>query len=383
MLVIPHISMAQQQRIHNLSGRLAMVLGFSLGGFIFPWLLLIAALIAWSLIADWRRPAPDPESIAPLFRATAQTPGWQKIFLDLCESPAEEAFLQAMILAHHLQPQNGQLHGKALTLALQVKMPPYRVDFLVNDRLVVEIDGETYHSSPEAMARDRQRDEYLRTQGYITLRIPARLVFDRPEQAVEQVNAALAAMPVSSSSASVDTQWGQASAQLASGFKTIAMKFGDALEMLDAAKEQQRVANVLRGPRDIFDEECVVIEKAFELAQVRQEIESWIGQKEGRREQFQTNLDNLRAQIVALRERRGEPDRTVTFTPIAPFRAPASGASPQFNLAVEEAFRHLAARRAEYFEQVRLRLQGNERMRDAVRQALLEFNAEGCWRLIA
>lgn len=71
-------------------------------------------------------------------------------------------------------------------------------------------------------------------------------------------------------------------------------------------------------PRDIFDEECVVTEKAFELAQVRQEIDRWIGQKEGRREQFQANLDDLRAQIVVLRERRGEPDRTVTFTPIAP-----------------------------------------------------------------
>ncbi|WP_339138895.1 hypothetical protein [Kerstersia gyiorum] len=34
-------------------------------------------------------------------------------------------------------------------------------------------------------------------------------------------------------------------------------------------------------PRDIFDEECVVTEKAFELAQVRQEIDRWIGQKEG------------------------------------------------------------------------------------------------------
>ncbi|WP_443018997.1 endonuclease domain-containing protein [Sphingobium sp. MI1205] len=45
----------------------------------------------------------------------------------------------------------------------------YRADFLVDDKLVVEIDGATYHSSPEAVARDRQRDEDMRREGYTVL----------------------------------------------------------------------------------------------------------------------------------------------------------------------------------------------------------------------
>ena len=45
-----------------------------------------------------------------------------------------------------------------------------RVDFVVGDRLVVEIDGAEFHTTREAFEEDRRRDAALRTAGYRVLR---------------------------------------------------------------------------------------------------------------------------------------------------------------------------------------------------------------------
>lgn len=45
-----------------------------------------------------------------------------------------------------------------------------RVDFVVGDRLVVEIDGAEFHTSREAFEEDRRRDAALRAAGYRVLR---------------------------------------------------------------------------------------------------------------------------------------------------------------------------------------------------------------------
>lgn len=44
-----------------------------------------------------------------------------------------------------------------------------RVDMLINDRLVVEVDGREYHSDPAAFERDRIRDARLTALGYRVL----------------------------------------------------------------------------------------------------------------------------------------------------------------------------------------------------------------------
>ena len=56
--------------------------------------------------------------------------------------------------------------------------------------LVVEIDGTTWHGSPEAIARDASRDEVIHAEGYTVLRIPASVVFDTPAEAVRRVEQA-------------------------------------------------------------------------------------------------------------------------------------------------------------------------------------------------
>lgn len=46
-----------------------------------------------------------------------------------------------------------------------------RVDLLVGDRLVVELDGREFHSSDEAYEKDRQRDLALLERGYLVIRL--------------------------------------------------------------------------------------------------------------------------------------------------------------------------------------------------------------------
>jgi very-short-patch-repair endonuclease len=53
-----------------------------------------------------------------------------------------------------------------------------RVDMRVNGRLLVEIDGYAYHSSPESFDRDRQRDVAAQRAGLRCVRFSARQVLD-------------------------------------------------------------------------------------------------------------------------------------------------------------------------------------------------------------
>lgn len=51
-----------------------------------------------------------------------------------------------------------------------------RVDFLIGDRLIVEVDGREHHAGPEAFERDRRRDALLAQRGYRVLRFSYRQV---------------------------------------------------------------------------------------------------------------------------------------------------------------------------------------------------------------
>ncbi|WP_082585397.1 DUF559 domain-containing protein [Rhodanobacter sp. Root179] len=178
-----------------------------LGGFIFLPLFFLGAFVAWSLIDDLRNPTKpeDHPFFDPKFVPASDT-SWLDRWLALCESPAETKFLRAVLDAYGLSPSKGKLVGNGLSLDLQVKLAPYRVDFLANDRLVVEVDGAAYHSSPEEVARDAERDETLRSRGYTVLRIPARLVFNSPGKAVDRLRTALASrLPQSEPVATVTT----------------------------------------------------------------------------------------------------------------------------------------------------------------------------------
>ena len=182
----------------NLYFRISATIICFLLGFMFPLLFLLSGMIAWSIYSDIKE-APERALQREEAEKRANAPVSPADIRDYCESPAEEAFLDAMVQAFNLETGPGAIEGGGLRLRNQVGMGQfrihhrgdtswqYRADFLVDERLVVEIDGETYHSSPEAVARDQKRDVDLRREGYSILRIPARLVFEAPEEAVNRV----------------------------------------------------------------------------------------------------------------------------------------------------------------------------------------------------
>jgi len=124
-----------------------------------------------------------------------QALAWMDHYRAACESPAEVAFLEAMVSAFNLRPVGGPgstLKGSGLSLRMQVWVGRYRLDFLANDSLVIEVDGAKWHSSEEAKLRDSTRDASLRTRGYAVLRLPAKIPLYDPDRAVADVGSYVA-----------------------------------------------------------------------------------------------------------------------------------------------------------------------------------------------
>lgn len=78
------------------------------------------------------------------------------------------------------------LENNGLKLRFQYEIPPYRVDYLIDDFLVLEIDGPQ-HDADEARSYDALRDNYLRSHGYHVLRVPVRFVCMCTEAIIEEI----------------------------------------------------------------------------------------------------------------------------------------------------------------------------------------------------
>lgn len=111
------------------------------------WILLIFLIIFVVLhfLPDSAPPKPSPR-FRQETRGHISNPHWISFFERHCESPAEVGFLHAMVAAYALQPQSGALWGSGLQLDFQVEEGRYRLDFLVDRWLVVEIDGAAYQA---------------------------------------------------------------------------------------------------------------------------------------------------------------------------------------------------------------------------------------------
>jgi len=73
----------------------------------------------------------------------------------------------------------------------------YEVDFIWRSRrLVVETDGERFHSGPASMRRDSCRDAELEQAGYRVLRFGWNDVDGRPERTIAEIDRALSRSPV-------------------------------------------------------------------------------------------------------------------------------------------------------------------------------------------
>ena len=101
--------------------------------------------------ANGRRTAPLRRLLAAERRAAAFT-----------RSELEERFLALVRTAGLPEPQvNARLHG-------------YEVDFLWRaERRVIEVDGHAFHSTPQALTRDRRKDSNLELAGFPVTRFTA------------------------------------------------------------------------------------------------------------------------------------------------------------------------------------------------------------------
>jgi len=67
-----------------------------------------------------------------------------------------------------------------------------RVDFIIGDRLVIEVDGRESHGDHLGFENDRARDAKLSTRGYRVLRFSYVQVVHRPGEVMSAIRAAIA-----------------------------------------------------------------------------------------------------------------------------------------------------------------------------------------------
>lgn len=71
---------------------------------------------------------------------------------------------------------------------------PNRVDVLLNDRIIVEADSRRWHGRVDSMAEDRRRDRDAQNHGYPVYRFLYEEVKHEPDQIVETLRSAVAAL---------------------------------------------------------------------------------------------------------------------------------------------------------------------------------------------
>lgn len=113
---------------------------------------------------------------------------WTQVrdLLETCESPPERLLLEALIVRGELRPAGLRLEGQ-VSVQAQVEVGHYRLDFLVNDWLAVEVDGRAYHDNPDSFEKDRLRDQRLLEDGITTMRFSARQIFQDAGLAAKKI----------------------------------------------------------------------------------------------------------------------------------------------------------------------------------------------------
>jgi very-short-patch-repair endonuclease len=254
--------------------------------------LLVAAFILWHFVPRVPKAAAEP---SPRYRhdprLTTEQAQWQDFVEEHCESPAEVAFLRAMIGTFAMRPLNSALVADGVRLDFQVQEGRYRTDFLVNQWLVVEIDGAAYHSSPEAIARDQERDHYFEGLGYSVLRIPAKVVFNAPAEAVQRVRAALAVGKRERVVAPPEAE--------VSGFRRLGRTLGGfskaVNEINDFVNLRHAVGSALAPTEIAVARERSVFEAMLTVARRKVELDEWLGDDPEKRRMYEEHMARLEA----------------------------------------------------------------------------------------
>lgn len=101
--------------------------------------------------------------------------------LDSCDSEPERVLLKALVEKFELSSSQVCTYSGEIALSLQSSIENHRVDFLINDKVVIEVDGKAYHSNDQSFYKDRIRDQKLSVLGYQVIRFPAQQVYEDME----------------------------------------------------------------------------------------------------------------------------------------------------------------------------------------------------------
>ncbi|QEO09618.1 DUF559 domain-containing protein [Protaetiibacter larvae] len=86
----------------------------------------------------------------------------------------------------------GLLIRARISVRIQEWIDDMRVDFLIGDRLVIEVDGREFHGDHLGFEHDRARDAKLSALGYRVLRFSYAQVVYRPDEVLTAIRAAIA-----------------------------------------------------------------------------------------------------------------------------------------------------------------------------------------------
>lgn len=74
-----------------------------------------------------------------------------------------------------------ELQGRSgIKIEDQIPIGNYRVDFIVNDEFIIEIDGHEYHKTTDQREADYYRDRWLQHIGYTVIRFTGTEVYHSP-----------------------------------------------------------------------------------------------------------------------------------------------------------------------------------------------------------
>lgn len=357
----------------NVAFRLLVIAVLTLGGIAFFPLFFVAAFVAWALFKDLTKPHQADADIWYVDRSTitADDPEWKSYFLRDCESEAERAFLNAMVESGGLLPDKGALAAQGLKVELQAQLSPYRVDFLVNDWLVVEIDGAKYHSTPEAIARDQARDSDLQGRGYAVLRIPAKTVLYARVEAIRQLRSAFAA----GRPAKTTNFQPQKPKPVPSLGQTLTSIDNFVTELNFSVKKARAIQAALQQSRETFSREKMAIDSAVNIAVRRRETNAFRAQSAEHARRF----DEIMAEVMAY----VDDEQPITKHLLPPISAPQPHQDPIIDAEIRRSHQGLLNERSEYFQSVRNRLHGDDQLRMLVKDILEEMGYPDCWRSIA
>lgn len=347
--------------VHNLWGQVAIIVVSLAVGLIFPFAFLVAAFMAFTIYSDVKgalsgvEPAQDPVVVSFYDRESDYT--WEELSEYRTESPAELAFLKAMIKEFNLKPAGDDLAGNGLRFAFQREILRYRVDFSLNDWLIVEIDGAEWHTSPDAVERDGIRDAALRELDYSILRIPAKTVVKTPATAIWQVKAALEKPTKPITEIERDRRAKAAkpkvkpAGRVLGGIKAIGTALDDLDKFTEQARERQRIEDALAKPKQTFEIEKSLIDTAIRSSKLEIEVD-------GMGAEFKESY--LRNKRV-LEDKCPPPDLNAAFGKYGLiFSSSPKAGNANFDAAVAVRFLELKEERRKYLDGIAASLEGRE-----------------------